>query len=248
MESQPSGDDAGPRFTHDPAFEESGDDSTPGASSPIAPDTLDGSAGRPHVAHEGYESRAPPGTAGNTAIYAGPDPFGPSHMIRERVSTTGVCRPLEPPSELQAMTMPRDEIGTIKEGPALRYLKGQEIWDKRYKRTIKKVGARRRKNIKESRERDAKKIVGMWKERLKKRDRTQSAEAAKKYGKVWREKTHQHQHPDEEGWETENGEDGEVEREWRNAVLDKSWSWRWALDGEAPPPSAIVSRRDFVRC
>jgi hypothetical protein len=36
-------------------------------------------------------------------------------MIRERVSIRGVTRPLEPPEELHALSLDREEIGVIKE-------------------------------------------------------------------------------------------------------------------------------------
>jgi hypothetical protein len=29
-------------------------------------------------------------------------------------------------------------------------------------------------------------------------------------------------------------------------LFDKNWTWTWAFEGEKPPPSCIVSRRDFV--
>ena len=51
-------------------------------------------------------------------------------MIRERVSTYGVVRPLEPETELQALKLSPDEIGVIKEGPVARYLEGKRIADK----------------------------------------------------------------------------------------------------------------------
>lgn len=68
-------------------------------------------------------------------------------MIRERVSNTGVTRPLTPPSEIQALTMPREEIGKIKEGPAMRYINGQTLWDKKYRRTGERVKKRRERNL-----------------------------------------------------------------------------------------------------
>lgn len=146
-----------------------------------------------------------------------------SHMIRERVSTIGVCRPLEPPSELAALNMPPEEVGVIKEGQAMRYLNGQKLWDKKFHRTSASVEKHRRKNLKMAKERDGKKLVRLWEDRLK---------------------HHHHHHgsgseTDGEGWET----DGAGQEK---GLMDQSWSWEWALHGEAPPPSAIISRRDFV--
>lgn len=142
-------------------------------------------------------------------------------MIRERVAPDGACRPLEPEAELSAMTMPRDEIGMIKEGPGMRYLNGQALWDKKFGHALKSVAKHRKRNIENAKKIDAGKIAHMWQERVK-------------------------QHHNEElgggtDWETDLEGDG------NDAILDKSWSWSWALKGEAPPPSAIVSRRDYVR-
>ena len=60
------------------------------------------------------------------------DPFVEDGMIRERVSTRGVLRPLEPESEIPSLHLPREELGMIKELPAKRYLTGQGLWDVRY--------------------------------------------------------------------------------------------------------------------
>lgn len=145
-------------------------------------------------------------------------------MIRERVAQHGLCRPLEPESELAAMTMPNDEIGVIKEGPAMRYLKGQALWDKKFSHALKSVAKHRKRNLEDARKKDAGKIVQMWQERV----RNQHAES-----EIGGNTT---------DWETDRDIGGGD-----NHILDKSWSWSWALKGEAPPPSAIVSRRDFVR-
>lgn len=160
-------------------------------------------------------------------------------MIRERVSTTGVCRPLEPASELAALNLPHDEIGVIKEGQATRYLNGQHLWDKKFHRTAKQVEKHRRKNLKEARERDGHKLARLWEDRLK-RHQDPVAETEGEDG--WETDGAGHRHTTAEGG---GNKDGDGEGQSRD-VLDQSWSWQWALHGEAPPPSAIVSRRDFV--
>lgn len=171
-------------------------------------------------------------------------PFSPDHMIRERVSTTGVCRPLEPASELAALNLPPDEIGVIKEGQATRYLNGQHLWDKKFHRAAKQVEKQRRKNLKAAKERDGHKLARLWEDRLKRHQDLVTESGTE----------------GEDGWETDGaggggaghrhvpgqgGRDGDGRGKGRD-VLDQSWSWEWALHGEAPPPSAIVSRRDFV--
>ena len=113
-----------------------------------------------------HESAAKEGEAGWTGIYSGTNVSGfkvgkdgmltfraqpfTDHMIRERVTTNGKCRALEPESQLEAMNMPREEVGMIKEGPALRYLYGQELLGKRFSRAFKTVAKHRRKNISSS--------------------------------------------------------------------------------------------------
>lgn len=69
-------------------------------------------------------------------------------MIRERVDIRGKIRPLEPDNELQALQMPIEEIGVIKEGPVQRYLTGQALWDEKFKRQSKRVAKRRHRNEK----------------------------------------------------------------------------------------------------
>lgn len=65
------------------------------------------------------------------------------HMIRERVNINGQIRPLEAEDQLQALRMPKDEIGKIKEGPCMRYIEGQEKMDKKFKKEAQRVEKRR---------------------------------------------------------------------------------------------------------
>ena len=189
------------------------------------------------------------------------------HMIRERVSTDGTCRPLEPPQELDAMTMPRDEIGFIKEGPAKRYLNGQALWDKKYAHTRKQVAKRRQKNLKDAKQKDAKKIVRLWQDKVRvfKADNEKTREERRRKRREEKRKTKalavdgqdrgdvrdgsesEGSEDERDGEETETGTETEgLETEEDGRIMDQSWSWNWALEGEEPPPSAIVSRRDFV--
>ena len=64
-------------------------------------------------------------------------------MIRERISLTGVVRPLEPTSEMDILQLDPEDLGLIKEGPAKRYLAGKAIWDKRFRKTYEKVQKKR---------------------------------------------------------------------------------------------------------
>ncbi|WWD17016.1 hypothetical protein CI109_101452 [Kwoniella shandongensis] len=214
--TQPSGDDAGPRFDEE----------------------IDGVD----------DSRAKKGEAGWPGVYRGPNPFN-DHMIRERVSTTGVIRPLEPVTELSAFKMPADEIGFIKEGPAMRYLNGQALWDKKYRRVRERVEKKREMNLREARG-EGRHLGKLWETKIHEgRGSVQAKNKGKE--KLVRGKgksaTTQHEEESDEfedDVDTNGEEEGEGEE--RNDILDQSWSWTWALNGEAPPPGAIVSRRDFA--
>ncbi|WVQ86452.1 hypothetical protein IAS59_000164 [Cryptococcus gattii] len=169
---------------------------------------------------EGYsglnDSRAKKGEAGWPGIYRGDNPFT-DHMIRERVSNI--------------------EIGKIKEGPAMRYINGQKLWDKKYRRTAERVKKRREKNLLQAHkagEKVGKRLEGVVRESMR-------AEKAKKRKERIKEKVKGKKldEEDEDESETESSvKDGPT-------TVGTSMTWTWALKGEAPPPSAIVSRRDF---
>ena len=177
-------------------------------------------------------------------------------MIRERVDSHGVLRPLEPASELGALQMPADEIGTIKEGPALRYLTGQYLWDKKYSHARKTVARHRQKNLK-AHAKDVGKLVEGVKRRLGKQqqDAAVGLEAGRKSGgqgtameassapisRVTSGST-----VSTVSSLRSEGSPREQEGAGANGDEYEDWSWAWALNGDVPPPSAIVSRRDTV--
>ncbi|KAK8864674.1 hypothetical protein IAR55_001926 [Kwoniella newhampshirensis] len=188
------------------------------------------------------DSRAKEGEAGWPGIYRKKNPFA-DHMIRERVSTTGVLRPLEPASELSAFQMPQDEIGYIKEGPAMRYLNGQALWDKKYRRVRERVGKKREKNLQRAKG-DGKRLGKMWERRAEEGKSSGKVvlQAKEKLSQAKGKRTTDMKHNGDNEADL-CGEDADGER---MDILDQSWSWTWALNGEAPPPGAIVSRRDFA--
>ena len=183
-------------------------------------------------------------------------------MIRERVAVDGTCRPLEPAEELDAMKMPSDEVGVIKEGPAIRYLNGQALWDKKFKHAIKTVARHRKKNLQHAHEKDSGKISKMWEDKVKNRKEERERMAMKGELKQAKSVDVGEAPETEEGetWDTEVEIETDLEDETfherrggkerektvEEDMMSESWSWSWALDGEAPPPGAIVSRRDFV--
>ena len=117
----------------------------------------------------------------------------------------------------------------------MRYLNGQAVWDRRFARSIRSIAKRREKNLRDARTRDSKKIVQIWQDKI----HSDSGERT-------RDRLHRIMTAQSTGSESDRGWETEVERNsHQHGLLDQSWSWEWALDGEAPPPSAIVSRRDF---
>jgi hypothetical protein len=155
-------------------------------------------------------------------------------MIRERVSTRGLRRPLEPETELPGLHVPFDEVAKIKELPAKRYLTGQTLcafdrrfWlalaislnigftappagDKKFARTARRVERHRVKNLKRS-HKEAEKSAQAWRDRIAQGD----VELPKPVA----------------------GEEF--------LLRDGAGSqWNWALKGERPPPSAVAGRRD----
>ncbi|KAF7355480.1 AB hydrolase superfamily protein C4A8.06c [Mycena sanguinolenta] len=77
-----------------------------------------------------------------------------TRMLRERVDIKGEARPMEPQQDLAVLRMEPSEIGIIKEAPTIRWLKGQEEWDTKYKRSAEKAIRQRHKN-----EEKAKKLI-----------------------------------------------------------------------------------------
>ncbi|KAF9464372.1 hypothetical protein BDZ94DRAFT_1256294 [Collybia nuda] len=75
-------------------------------------------------------------------------------MIRERVDIHGITRPLESPEKIPALQLQPGQIGIIKEAPTIKWLTGQEEWDKMFKKSAKRVTERRMKC-----ERKAKRII-----------------------------------------------------------------------------------------
>ncbi|KAL0579609.1 hypothetical protein V5O48_002381 [Marasmius crinis-equi] len=68
-------------------------------------------------------------------------------MIRERVSTRGVIRPLEPESELDACHVPHEVIGSLSELAIRRYFDGKRKFDAKFASTIRAIEKHRRKHL-----------------------------------------------------------------------------------------------------
>ncbi|KAF8911524.1 hypothetical protein CPB84DRAFT_926690 [Gymnopilus junonius] len=73
-------------------------------------------------------------------------------MIRERVATSGVTRPLEPEDELDATKIPTERIGKFSEITIRRYMKERGIFDTKFASTLKTIEKTRRHNIQRAKE------------------------------------------------------------------------------------------------
>lgn len=155
-------------------------------------------------------------------------------MIRQRVDFSGNVRGLEPAAQLPACTMPLAETGMIKEGPAMRYIEGQAKWDRKFHRVRKRVARHRTRNLKKARDHDAGQIMKNW-------DTVGDALRAAVPGEEHRG---HHEHSDNEGDRDSSSASSSASDGDDMDMLGGTWGW--ALNGEAPPPSAIVSRRDIV--
>ncbi|PPQ64555.1 hypothetical protein CVT24_008457 [Panaeolus cyanescens] len=93
-------------------------------------------------------------TAGEPSVYAGITnrALWECGMIRERVSTTGVIRPLEPEHELGAFQVKEGTIGTMSPAVMRRYLKDRARFEKKFHRTIKGIDKHRKKNLQRAKE------------------------------------------------------------------------------------------------
>ncbi|KAI0050776.1 alpha/beta-hydrolase [Auriscalpium vulgare] len=196
-----------------------GSRATTPASDPGAKKEGSGDVGGPRF---GEEMEHPKGEvlAGDAIVYDETWARTPLHqeMIRERVSTHGVIRPLEDESELPALHVPPDVIGTLSERAIRRYLTGKEKSDKKYSMTIKHIAKHRQRNLERAKQ-DMFHHISQLQHYL---DRSQEAEAESQAGA---------------------GNASTL----REGLLmgTPTWSLAWALDGdERPPPSSIVARRD----
>ncbi|KAF7351100.1 Abhydrolase-3 domain-containing protein [Mycena sanguinolenta] len=158
--------------------------------------------------------------AGDPAVYSTAEWVGGDNiMVRERVSTRGALRPLEPEADLTAFSIPPEHIGVVTELAARRFLDGTQRWDRKFASAAKTVEKHRQRNL-ERAKKDTVRNMNVLHNFI-----GREAEAKEK------EKT--------KSDKTVNGiKDGLL-------ASSGSWSWAWALDAnENPPPSSIVSRRD----
>lgn len=73
----------------------------------------------------------------------GVEPIYHDNMIRERVSIYGLIRPMEPASEIPALSLPPTEIGTIKPGPVSKFMYARGAHDLRFRKRKAKLQRQR---------------------------------------------------------------------------------------------------------
>ncbi|KAF5357302.1 hypothetical protein D9758_005908 [Tetrapyrgos nigripes] len=163
--------------------------------------------------------------AGDPVIYSETAEFPSMRtaMIRERVSTRGVVRPLEPEEELNAMKVPPELIGELSELAVRRYIDGLNKYNKKFSSTFKHIEKHRRRNY-EKAQKDTIKNMSILQHSLDRE--VQQKREAEQNGTRDVATPDQHQLKD-------------------GLLASSGWIWSWALDDkERPPPSSIVSRRD----
>jgi len=138
-------------------------------------------------------------------------------MIRERVDIRGRSRPMESKGEISALKLRPAQVGLIKEAPTIRWLKGQEEWDKAYKRSAEKA-IKKRQTI----EAKAKRLI----------------DNARDQGLVLTADGPMHNIQRRGPNGPVGSTDGTIQEDRRWGPLD--------LDDERPPPTAIAKRRDTV--
>ncbi|ESK97263.1 putative lipase esterase from carbohydrate esterase family ce10 [Moniliophthora roreri MCA 2997] len=187
----------------------------------VAPATADSSSDIARPKGEGITA-SPPSTihevrfAGDPIVYSEtPDfPSMKTIMIRERVSTRGVIRSLEPESELDACQVPHELIGALSELAIRRYIEGRKKFDTKYASNIRAIEKHRRRHL-ERAKKDTIKNMSVLQHSLEK-------EEQQKRGDDNAQSTIRDGLLSSSGW---------------------AWSWALDSD-EHPPPSSIVSRRD----
>ena len=90
-------------------------------------------------------------------------------MIRERVSTKGVVRPLEHETELGALQLQIHYVGRLSEHTINRFLNEREVFDKKFSNTLKSIEKHRRRNLERSKH-DMIKWLGFLRQFLHKSD------------------------------------------------------------------------------
>ncbi|KAL4079158.1 hypothetical protein J3A83DRAFT_4086567 [Scleroderma citrinum] len=107
-------------------------------------------------------------------------------MIRERVSTRGEIRPLEPKEQLAAFLVPVDFIGVISERVLRRYIEWRGVFDQKFEKEIEVVEGQRRRNMERAKKDHSKVILHLRELRDgKNKGKTASKDGLDASGEVW---------------------------------------------------------------
>lgn len=194
---------------------------TPGSTPSSRNESSSSDVGGPRFPHSAMPTPQPMDgerAAGDPAVYAGAEWKDGDTMVRERVSTRGVLRPLESEAELSAFSVAPENVGVVSELAVRRFLDGTQRWDRKFAGALKTVEKHRHRNL-ERAKKDTVRNMNVLQNFI---GREADAKAA----------------GDKANKTVMGVKDGLL-------AASGSWSWAWALDAnENPPPSSIVSRRD----
>ncbi|KAH9889491.1 hypothetical protein C8Q73DRAFT_707875 [Cubamyces lactineus] len=176
--------------------------------------------------------------AGEAAVYE----YGLDTMIRERISTRGVVRPLEPESELTAFQLPPELVGEVSELAVRRYLDGAAKFGRKFAKATKAIEKARRRNL-ERAKRDTMRNIAQLHTFLNSGRSGDHGEGGQHGQKDGLHAASQDGHAESSSARAVKADTAQGVKE--GLAASGSWPWAWALDAdENPPPSSIVSRRD----
>ncbi|BGP12779.1 hypothetical protein JCM10213_007293 [Rhodosporidiobolus nylandii] len=178
-------------------------------------------------------------------IYSSTQPFNrPEYvdgMIRERISITGVVRPMEAIEDMLLLKLDKEDIGLIKEAPVKRYLAGKAIWDRKFRRDYIKVQKERERHLKKSMKEEATRITERVSELSKEEKKKGSSSSARPNPAIL--------DPDTPAPVTDSPEPLDIPGAMRGratstASIPIGLEGSWDLHGENPPPSSLAGRKD----
>lgn len=142
-------------------------------------------------------------------------------------------------------------LGVINEAATKRYLQGQAMWDKKFSHATKSVARHREKNLK-SAGKESVKIMNQLQRRLSMNPSASSSRAsvgvsstsaAGSFASNTNSNTNINTTETIGGGKPLQPADS-LSSNPHTMLNSPLWSWTWALEGENPPPSSLVARRD----
>lgn len=221
---------------------------------------------------------APPAIDLEKTIYSSTQPFNRpeyvDNMIRERISTTGVVRPLEPEDQMSMLKVDKEDVGLIKEAPVKRYLAGSEssaprqlvrpahasrlpaeaILERKFRRTYKSVQKEREREFSQSSWPTASLTLPRFVGHLKKSMREEAARITKRAKELAKQHSGQgsnspssRPNPDAVDPARPPRTDSPEPLDGNDESAFAGLGGAWDLHGENPPPSSLAGRKDTVR-